>query len=1107
MNVPPDTSSSFWFKVFSQSPAIADVITELDRGGDISLRGAVGSSTTILVAAMQRARPDFSPYVLVVPHLDDAEEAIAELVGLEIDAVGFPALEVMPGETNPSADLVSARLDLVRRMIEGRIPDVIVAPFPALMQGIPDRARLENIQKTIRPGDQLDVEVFLAWLSGSGWTRVDAVESPGEFAVRGGLLDVFPYGGAIPVRIDLFGDDVDRIHEIDTATQASDRSIPETVIIGTTEGLVDEKSVSIMSMLPEESTVVLAELSEIVEQGRGYWERVRDSKGVCGPPAVLKQLRDRCRAMVDVNEFSVANASNRVVTIPVRTLPAFDDELSRAMEQLESIAKVYPVALACSTTGEFERARELLSRVIDDQGRPIDRESADRITIEHRHVHRGFLHGEGDSPEGDSEDFAVVPFHELLNRWGVRRRAAKLRGASTRDEFLKFAPGDLVVHRDHGIARFEGLGLLPSEDGSSEEEVLTLAFNKNVNLHVPLGRIELVQRYVGAGGGRITLSTLGGKRWKRQKEQVEGAVKDLAGELLRVQAARAATLGISYPEDTLWQTEFEAEFPYEETDDQISAIAAVKHGMMQSTPMDRLICGDVGFGKTEVAIRAAFKAAEAGCQVAVLVPTTILAEQHERTFASRFRTYPFRIASLSRFKTPAERNEILEDLDAGKIDVIIGTHRLFSKDVRFKALGLIVIDEEQRFGVEHKQRLLQLRTTADVLTLSATPIPRTLHMAMLGIREISSLATAPLDRRAVVTEVIPFNERRIQQAIQREMARDGQIFFVHNRVHDIQGVADQIQKLVPDAKILIGHGQMPPQELERVMLAFVRKEADILVSTTIIESGVDISSANTMFVNDAHRFGLADLHQLRGRVGRSRHRAYCYMLLPGDRRINEDGRRRLKAVEDYSMLGAGFRIAMRDLEIRGAGNLLGPEQSGHITTVGYDMYCRMLEDAVGDLKNIVRLEPGDTIFDIGLKGSIPRGYIPSDQRRMEAHRRIAQARGFDALDKVRTDLQGAYGDLPKAVDRLLEIAEIRLASAILGVRSVLVKGPDLIFKTSDALALEGALKGVKGTVRVVGERDTNGEIHIYYRPPGSYLKPSSLAAILRKRLLPAARAR
>ena len=1020
---------------------------------------------------------------MVVPHIDEADEVVAELGDLGIDAEAFPALEVMPGETNASVDLVAARLDLVRRLLGGQAPAVIVAPFPALMQGVPAARRMEELQRLIRPGDVIDVENLLNWLAEAGWERVDAVENPGEFTVRGGVIDLFPPGGGVPVRLDLFGEEVEAICEIDPATQASDRSLDVTILIGSTDRLLDDESVPLASLLPMETTVVLAELAEIVEQGRGYWERVRDSKGVQGPPAVLQGLRDRCRGMLDVNAFSASNAKGRVLELALATLAPFDEEVASAMEEVRELASRRPVAIACTTEGEFERASELFGSKSED------------IRIEHRHLHRGFMF------ESESDGFAVVPFHEMLNRWGIRRRASRLRSGSTRDEFLRFEPGDLVVHREHGIARFLGLGTLPREDGRGDDEVLTLEFHAGTRLHVPLSRIELVQRYVGAGGGRVTLSTLGGKRWKRQKESVEGAVKDLAGELLRVQAARSSTPGIHFPADTDWQREFEAEFPWDETEDQLTAISAMKRDMSESVPMDRLICGDVGFGKTEVAIRGAFKVAEYGKQVAVLVPTTVLAEQHERSFRSRFRAYPFRVESLSRFKTRAETSEILEELAAGRVDVVIGTHRLLSQDVRFKDLGLVVIDEEQRFGVEHKQRLLEFRTTADVLTLSATPIPRTLHMSMLGLRDISSLATAPLDRRAIVTEVIPYNEQRIKQAIARELAREGQIFFVHNRVYDIESVADDIQKLAPDARIIVGHGQMTARELEKVMLAFVRREADILVSTTIIESGVDIPRANTMFINDAHRFGLADLHQLRGRVGRSRHRAYCYMLLPGDRRMTKEAMRRLKAIEDYSMLGAGFRIAMQDLEIRGAGNLLGPEQSGHIATVGYDMYCRMLENAVTDLRQETRVEASETILDIGLDGAIPRGYIPSDQRRMEAYRRIAQAGGFEALNAVREDLAGAYGDPPSAVERLLEVAEIRLAAAMLGVRSILLRPPDVIFRTRDPRALEAALAGVQGTVRPVGNPDGQGLSEVFFRPPANWLEGSSLSTILRKRLV------
>ena len=1057
------------------------------RGGDVSVCGAVGSSTTFLAGALWQLGS--SPVLLVVPHLDDAEEAIEELADVGIRGAAFPALEVMPGETNPSADLVSARLDLMQALVDGEAIDIIVAPFPALMQGVPAPEVLAKVRRTVRVGDLLDVDELLAWLVANEWSRVQAVESPGEFAVRGGLIDLFPIGGTPPIRVDLFGDEIERIHEIDVATQANDRELQDAVILGATGDLLNEAAVPVMSLLPEGTTVVLAELAEIVEQGRGYWERVRNAAGVQGPPAVLANLRELSGALIDVNAFSTANAADRIVNFDPEVLPAFADALPEAMEELSVLASEYRVALCCSTDGEFERAKELLS------------EHATRclgVEIEKRHVHRGFVFAQGDPP------CVVVPFHELLNRFGVRRRTTALRTQSTRDEFMSIAPGDLVVHRDHGIARFLALRMLPRPEGG-EDEVMTLEFSKKTFLHVPLGRIELVQRYVGAGAGKAKLSTLGGKRWKKQKEQVEGAVRDLASELLRVQAARAATPGIRFPADTLWQREFEAEFPFEETPDQLMAIAAIKHDMAQSRPMDRLICGDVGFGKTEVAIRAAFKAAEFGMQVAVLVPTTVLAEQHERTFRARFRAYPFRIESLSRFKTAGEQRVVLDELAAGRVDIIIGTHRLFSKDVEFSNLGLIVVDEEQRFGVEHKQRLLEMRTTADVLTLSATPIPRTLHMAMLGIRDISSLATPPLDRRAIVTEVIPWNDRRIKRAIERELARGGQVFYVHNRVYDIESVADEVQKLVPDANIIIGHGQMSPRKLERVMLTFVRGEADILVSTTIIESGVDIPTANTMFIDDAHRFGLADLHQLRGRVGRSRHRGYCYMLLPNDRRINDDGRRRLKAIEDYSMLGAGFRIAMQDLEIRGAGNLLGPEQSGHITAVGYDMYCQLLEHAVSDLSDVRHVSASETTVDIGLEGSVPKGFVPSDQRRMEAYRRIGSAQTLEGIDQVRKDLTDAYGAPPKAVMRLLEHAEIRLAAATVGVRSLVVRAPDVVIRTARPGELVAAFEGVNGTIRAVGVREKDGLQQVYFRPPKRYLEPASLAAVLRKRLLPMAK--
>ncbi|MEE2973431.1 MAG: transcription-repair coupling factor, partial [Planctomycetota bacterium] len=998
-------------------------------------------------------------------------------------------------------ELVAARLGLVRRAIEGRVPALVVAPFPALMQGVPEATDLADRLRIIREGDTIDPAALASWLGDADWTRTDVVENPGEFAIRGGLIDLFPPGGAMPVRLDLFGEEVERLHEIDPRSQASDRRIESIELVGSTDGLLGGGSVCLASFLPRTTTVVLAELGEIVEQGRGYWERVRDAGGVTGPPATLAALREASRCLLDINEFSASQVRDRAVSLAPAPLPPFPEEVGKAFDEVLELAGEQEVALACSTTGEYERAKEIL-----DRRRRMESPGADRVRLERRHLHRGFRWtGE------DAEDpgFAVVPFHEMLNRWGVRRRGGKAaRGGASRQEFLRFEPGDLVVHRDQGIARFVGLRTLPREDGP-DREVMTLEFDGGSHLHVPLSRIELVQKYVGAGStSNPGLSTLGGRRWGRQKEKVTDAVRDLAGEMLRVQAARTATPGIRYPADTEWQREFEAEFPYDETEDQVSAIAAVKRDMSSSTPMDRLVCGDVGFGKTEVAIRAAFKAVEYGRQVAVLVPTTVLAEQHERTFRSRFKAYPFRIESISRFKTGADEKEILRELADGRVDILIGTHRILSPDVRFKDLGLVVIDEEQRFGVEHKQKLLAARTVADVLTLSATPIPRTLHMAMLGLRDISNLTTAPLDRRAIVTEVVPWNGRRLGQAIRRELARQGQVFVVHNRVHDIESFADEVQKLAPDARVIVGHGQMSDRELEKVMLAFIRREADILVSTTIIESGVDIASANTMIIHDAHRFGLAQLHQLRGRVGRSRHRAYCYLLLPEERRMTEDALRRLKAIEDYSMLGAGFRIAMRDLEIRGAGNLLGAEQSGHIAAVGYDMYCRLLEDAVRDLTRERRVVAGDTIVDIGLEGSISKGYIPNDQRRMDAYRRIGEADRFAQLDATVRDLESAYGELPRNVARLVELAEIRLASALIGVRSLFVKDRDVIFRTTAPASLQEALDGAKGSVRLIAPDGAGGtieavegaEVEIYYRPPESYLEVESRATVLRHRL-------
>ena len=510
----------------------------------------------------------------------------------------------------------------------------------------------------------------------------------------------------------------------------------------------------------------------------------------------------------------------------------------------------------------------------------------------------------------------LLGHHELFHRYEQRRRVKKVIASRPVDSFIDLKVGDYVVHVAHGIAKFTGVQQI-TKDGKSEE-YLTLRFADNATLHVPAARINLIQKYIGGFSGHPTLSRLGSGSWEKQKQKVSEAVMDMAAEMITIQAAREAELGTAYPADTEWQKEFEAEFPYEPTQDQVTAAEDIKADMQKRRPMDRLLCGDVGYGKTEMAMRAAFKAIEYGKQVAVLVPTTVLAEQHYRSFSERMADYPFKVESISRFKSAGEQKETIKRLAAGEIDILIGTHRLISKDVKFSDLGLVVVDEEQRFGVTHKERLKQMRSTVDVLTMSATPIPRTLHMSMLGLRDISSLTTAPQDRRSVVTEVIPFDRERVKQAILRELMRGGQTYFVHNRVANILEVAEEVQRLVPEARILVGHGQMADGEMEEAMLGFIRHEADILVCTTIIESGLDIPNANTIIINNADRFGLSELHQLRGRVGRWKHRAYCYLMLPSDRPVTPVAAKRLKAIEEYSHLGAGFKIAMRDLELRGA---------------------------------------------------------------------------------------------------------------------------------------------------------------------------------------------
>jgi transcription-repair coupling factor (superfamily II helicase) len=726
----------------------------------------------------------------------------------------------------------------------------------------------------------------------------------------------------------------------------------------------------------------------------------------------------------------------------VESVERFSGKVDRVRDELDAAAAAEQVIIACPTDAEVKRLGAVLAA-----GRLA---STGRLALVHGYIRAGFRLVEA--------GVVALGSHELFHRedpagLGAAHQPIRRRIESRAiDSFLELNEGDLVVHVAHGIARFRGMTMLAqSRDESgkpksdSHEEHLVLEFKDGLKVYVPASKIDLVQKYVGGSKTDPELSKLGGTAWGRRKARVAEAVRDLAVEMLQMQAVRAAQPGFAFPPDSDWQREFEAAFPYQETPDQLAALKEIKADLERPRPSDRLICGDVGFGKTELALRAAFKAVDNGKQVAVLVPTTVLAEQHFRTFTERFAEYPFTVACLNRFRPASEHRKILKSLAEGGVDVVVGTHRLTSPDVQFKDLGLVIIDEEQRFGVEHKDRLKRLRLTVDVMTLTATPIPRTLHLSLLGLRDISSLETPPAERLPVETRITRFDPALIRSALLRELNREGQAYFVHNRVIDINSVANQIRSIVPEARVVVAHGQQSDDELEEAMLAFVQRRADVLVATTIIESGLDIPNANTIFINNADRYGLADLHQLRGRVGRHKVRAYAYLLLDQNRAVTADAGRRLKAIEEFTSLGAGFKIAIRDLEIRGAGNILGTQQSGHIAAVGYEMYCQLLENAVRQLRKLPsRQATLDVSVDVPWPAYLPRDYVPGQKQRLEVYRRLSRVRDPAKLGDFHQELRDRFGPPPEPVEWLLRLVEVRLLAAKWKLESLNRDGPDLV---------------------------------------------------------------
>ncbi len=866
--------------------------------------------------------------------------------------------------------------------------------------------------RSIRVGERTGVEELARWLTENEFHRTTAVELPGEFAVRGGLLDIFAPDWFDPVRVEFFGDEIDSLRRFDVSGQRSLARL-ESVDLTMLNPTVRHEA-HLADHLPAGSWFLLIEPEEIQEAGRHYLARLERPQELHSTNAVLEQVLRFPSATASAIAVSSLEATCQ---LRIESVERFSGDIGKVREELSAAAFRHEVFVVCPTEAEVERLAEIF--------RTTQLALDGRLHFTVGKLRRGF--------RLVSESALLLSSNELFQRTELRRPVRRRLGKAI-DSFVDLREGDLVVHVTHGIGRYRGMKLL--EKGDQIEEHLVLEFQEATKLYVPASKIGLVQKYVGGAKSRPRLAKLGGRLWGRQKQVVEKAVLDLAADMIELQAARSARPGIAFPSDSQWQREFDASFPYQETDDQLTAIEAVKDDMTLPRPMDRLLCGDVGFGKTEIAMRAAFKAVEAGYQVAILVPTTVLAEQHYRSFSERMAEFPVEIAVLSRFASRKQQSQTIQGLVSGSVDIVIGTHRLAQTDVQFQNLGLVIIDEEQRFGVEVKERLKALRHIVDVLTMTATPIPRTLHLSLLGIRDISNLETPPEDRLAVETRVTRFNPEMIRHAILREISRNGQVFFVHNRVLDIDKVARALEQIVPEATIGIGHAQMPEHQLEQVMADFVRHEFDVLLSTTIVESGLDIPNANTIFIDEADRYGLSDLHQLRGRVGRYKHRAYCYLLIDPNRHVTPNAARRLRAIEEFSDLGAGFAVAMRDLEIRGAGNILGTQQSGHIAMVGYELYCDLLEKAVRQIKSMAPRTVVDVDVDLPCEAFLPGPYVPDMRLKIDLYRRLARVTERKQLEDFRLELVDRFGPIPGQTERLLNLADLRISAHHWGVRAL-----------------------------------------------------------------------
>lgn len=930
--------------------------------------------------------------------------------------------------------LIRQRMKVIKALLEEKELTVVTS-IDGCMDFLESLEKIKEQLIHYESDSTVDIEQLKNQLVALGYERVGQVEMPGQFSVRGGIVDIYCLTEENPWRIELWGDEIDSIRSFDPESQRSLENLEELTIYPAVEHIGDKDMVSFLDYFPEERTIIfLDEPNRLTEKGGAVEEEYRQSrmhreeKGsrnlpenwLCSFEQLQKELNKRnCISVCALEPKQAGWKVREKFYLEVKSISAYNNSFELLVKDLHQYKKQgYRIALLSGSRTRAERlAKDLQEEGLAAfYGQDYDREICPgEIMVVYGHAKKGF--------EYPLVKFAVMTESDIFGQEQKKKKKKNYSGSRIQD-FAELSIGDFVVHEKHGLGIYRGIEKV--EVDRIVKDYIKIEYRGGSNLYIPATQLDCLQKYSGADAAKAPkLNKLGTQEWNKTKSKVRGAVKNIAKELVELYAVRQEKEGYVCGPDTVWQREFEEMFPYEETEDQLSAIEDAKRDMESTRIMDRLICGDVGYGKTEVALRAAFKEVQESRQVAYLAPTTILAQQIYNTFVQRMKEFPVRVELLCRFRTPAQQKKAIEDLKKGQVDVIIGTHRILSKDVQFKNLGLLIVDEEQRFGVTHKEKIKQLKKDVDVLTLTATPIPRTLHMSLIGIRDMSVLEEPPMDRMPIQTYVMEYDEETVREAINRELRRGGQVYYVYNRVTDIADVALRIAKLVPDARVDFAHGQMSERELENVMYSFVNGDIDVLVSTTIIETGLDISNVNTMIIHDSDRYGLSQLYQLRGRIGRSNRTAYAFLMYRKNVMLKETAEKRLAAIREYTDLGSGFKIAMRDLELRGAGNLLGAQQHGHMNAVGYDLYCKMLNEAVKEAKGIHTMEDFETSVDLNVDAYIPDSYISNEFQKLDIYKRIAGIETQQDYDDMLEELLDRFGEPGKAVLNLLAIAKLK----------------------------------------------------------------------------------